>query len=139
MTSRPLAVSLAALFCAACGSSVMDTSTTRPAFRIDAAAPPDCNYVMTIPPLPSASAKIDSAGNVQLEVFAYVQVPVTTRAVSARPGSGDLVVDITSTAATETFCKIPLVISNLDIRPTSLHVKVHHGGGRPLTDLHVML
>jgi hypothetical protein len=124
---------LVALAVAACHASDAAPSA---GLRIEAEGPPKCDFIMTVPLPPAATATRDASGKVHLVVYAYVQVPVTANVAAAK---GELAVEVTSTAKDEPYCELPFQITGAASTFSSVLVRVHHGGGRDVTELHAKI
>lgn len=79
---------------------------------------PDCAVVMTIPALPTVSAKVDG-GIVRLVVSSYSELPLST---SLTVAGGTLSIAATPAGPAETFCRVPFAIRG--VRPGDYEVVV---------------
>ncbi len=89
---------------------------------ITADGAPDCNVVMTIPLLPSVTAKF-ADGAVRLVIGSYSQLPLTAT-VTATPSTLDVAAKPAGPAAQ--FCFVPMKITGVVPGPYEVIVTIPH-------------
>ncbi len=110
-------------------SAVVDTSGGP--LRVTA-GPARCDFVMSVPLLPSARASVDASGALQIVVGAYVSLPVHTRASLA---GAAVRLDIDTTHEPETYCEMPYAVLGAPRGRVDVVARVTHASGRPVNEL----